>query len=337
MSDPKSPGAHDPGPIMQLATSYWDSRCLLVANDLGVFEALAGGLRSAEDLAAELHLAVHPTRLLLNACVGLGLLEKEGDGFRNHPRSQRFLVPGTPAYLGNAVRYGGDMWAAWSGLAQALRDGRPSLPSERYTGDDPEMTRHFVHGMHNRALGIASALVPALDLAGRRRLLDVGGGPGTYSALLTRRYPELRCTVMDLPEVVALADEILTGMDARERVETVAGDYHSAPFPEEHDVVLISGVFHRESEAGCRDLIERAHAALVPGGLLAVADVFTDPGGAAPVFAALFGLNMMLSAPDGGVHADADVARWLEAAGFREVARRPFPPPMPHRLVLGTR
>jgi SAM-dependent methyltransferase len=322
---------------MRLATGYWESQCLLAANQLGVFEALAHGPRTAEELAAELGLAARPTRLLLNACVGLGLLEKVARGFRNHPRSQLFLVPGTPAYLGDAVRYGRDMWEAWSRLTQALRDGRPAVPSETYTGDDPEKTRHFVHGMHNRALAIASALVPALDLSGRRRLLDVGGGPGTYSALLTRRYPELRCTVLDLPAVVALADEILESMDARGRVETVAGDYHTTPFPEGHDVILISGVFHRESGDSCRDLIERAHRALVPGGLLAVADVFTDPGGAAPLFAALFGLNMMLSAPDGGVHADTDVARWLEEAGFREVVRTPFPPPMPHRLVRGTR
>jgi predicted O-methyltransferase YrrM len=205
-----------------------------------------------------------------------------------------------------------------------------------YTGDDPEKTRHFVFGMHDRALGIGNALVQMVDLSGRRRMLDVGGGPGTYSALFAQRHPELRAKVLDLPEVVALAGEILASMDGGERVETIAGDYRTTEFPGGNDVVLISGVFHRERRTTCRELIERSRGALAPGGLLIVSDVFTDAGGHAPVFAALFGLNMMLSAPDGGVHADADVAEWMEQAGFRKVTRRPFPPPMPHRVVTGS-
>jgi len=326
----------DPGAIMRLTTGYWESKCFLTANRLGVFEALAPAPMTAEALAAKLSLAPRPTRLLLKACVGLGLIEEDTEGFRNHPQSQAFLVPGNSAYLGNAVRYGDDMWEAWSRLDGALGDGRPPVSPTTYTGDDPEKTRHFVFGMHNRALGIGSALVRMVDLSGRRRMLDVGGGPGTYSALFAQLHPELRATVLDLPEVVALAGEILASMKAGERVETIAGDYKATEFPGGNDVVLISGVFHRESRSTCRQLIERARGALAPGGLLIVSDVFTDAGGHTPVFAALFGLNMMLSAPDGGVHADSDVAEWMEQAGFREITRRPFPPPMPHRVVTGS-
>jgi hypothetical protein len=69
--------------------------------------------------------------------------------------------------------------------------------------------------------------------------------------------------------------------------------------------------------------------------VLAVSDVFTDANGAGPAFAALFGLNMALSAPDGGVHADASVTDWMAKAGFAEISIRPFPPPLPHRVVTG--
>ena len=66
-----------------------------------------------------------------------------------------------------------------------------------------------------------------------------------------------------------------------------------------------------------------------------MSDVFADAGGTSPAFATLFGLNMLLTARDGGVHADADVAAWMEQAGCARTERRPFPPPMPHRLVIG--
>jgi ubiquinone/menaquinone biosynthesis C-methylase UbiE len=191
--------------------------------------------------------------------------------------------------------------------------------------------------MHERAIGVGRALVSLVDLSNRRRLLDVGGGPGTYSVLFTQRYPDLRATVLDLPEVIALAGEILGSMEAGERVQTLSGDYRNAPLPEANDVVLVSGVFHRESVDTCRELVRRAYRALIPAGLLVVADVFADEGGATPSFASLFGLNIVLGTSEGGVHADSDVVAWLVDAGFREVRRLPFPPPLPHRVVTGIR
>ena len=132
--------------------------------------------------------------------------------------------------------------------------------------------------MHERALGIARALVPMLDLTGRRAMLDVGGGPGTYSVLLTERFPGLRAEVIELPGVAAVARELVAAAGASERVVLRDGDYHSADFGSGKDVVLMSGMFHRETGQACRGLIERAAACLNPGGLLVVSDVFTDAG-----------------------------------------------------------
>ena len=99
----------------------------------------------------------------------------------------------------------------------------------------------------------------------------------------------------------------------------------------------MSGMFHRETPDACRRLIDRAWHCLVPGGMLAVSDVFTDEGGTQPAFAAMFGLNMMLTAPDGCVHADADVQRWMADRGFGQLRTTPLPPPMPHRVVTGVK
>ncbi len=324
-----------PEPIMRLTTAYWESQVLLTANRIGLFDTLAQGPRDASAIARELGISPRGAVLLLNSCVALGLAMEGTDGYTNSPLSDEYLVAGKETYMGNAIRYSDNLYSAWGQLEQALREGRPSMPAEEYLGRDPAMTRDFVYGMHNRALGIGQALAEIVDLAGRRQMLDVGGGPGTYSALLTRRFPELRSRVMDLPEVVALAREILVSMGEEERVSTFPGDYKDTDFPGGNDVVLISGVFHREREAVCRDLIARAADSLTAGGMLIVSDVFTDAGGCAPAFATLFGLNMMLSAPDGGVHADADVADWMQAAGFLDVRIQHFPPPMPHRVVSG--
>jgi SAM-dependent methyltransferase len=320
---------------MRLSTAYWDSQTLLTANRIRLFDLLAGAALPAESVAAALGTAPRPTRLLLKACVGLGLLEEDVEGFRNSPLSTAFLVSGAPGYMGNAIRYSDNLYGAWGELERALREDAPPMAPQTYLGDDVQVTRDFVYGMHDRALGIGRALVGLVDLEGRRNMLDVGGGPGTYSSLFAQRYPRLHSQVMDLPGVVAIAAEIIASLGVADRVQTLAGDYMKSSFPGGKDVVMISGVFHRETEATCRRLIAQAADSLEPGGLLLISDVFTDADGARPAFAALFGLNMMLSAPDGGVHADADVADWMRDAGFTAVDVRPFPPPMPHRLLIG--
>jgi SAM-dependent methyltransferase len=330
-------GAPDPSSIVRLSTAYWESQALLTANRLRVFDCVADGARSADEVAAALGLDPRSTALLLRACVGLGFLKETAGRFENTPTAAVFLVSRSPAFMGNVIRYSDALYGAWGELENALRSGKPALPAETYLGDDPARTRGFVIAMHERALGIARALVAILDLTGRQRLLDVGGGPGTYSVMLTERFPGLHAEVLELPGVAAVARELVAAAGASDRVQLRDGDYHSADFGTGKDVVLMSGMFHRESESACRSLIARAFACLDPGGLLVVSDVFTDEGGATPTFAAMFGLNMMLTAPDGGVHADADVRRWLADAGFGDLRTQSLPPPMPHRLVLGVK
>lgn len=333
--------APDPAPLLALSTAHWGAQTLLTANRLGLFALLADGPKGppmdAAAVAAALGTDPRATRLLLNACIGLGLLETRDGSLVNSLLADAYLVPGRPGFLGNALAYNDDLYDAWGRLGETLANGRPAVAADSYTGTDGDRTRHFVRGMHNRALGIGRVLIGLVDLTGRRRLLDIGGGPGTYAALFAQAVPALEATVMDLPAVIEIGAEIVAEMGIADRVTHVAGNYRTAVFPGDQDAVLISGVFHRETEQTCRELIAKAREALLPGGLLIISDVFTDAGGTRPTFAALFGLNMLLTAKDGGVHADTDVATWLAEGGFGSLTRQPFPPPLPHRIVTGVR
>jgi SAM-dependent methyltransferase len=323
--------------IMQLSTAYWDSQILLTANRVGLFGVIGEGEQTGPAIAAALGFAARPTALLLKSLVSLGLLQEQAGRFSNTPAGKALLVPGGASFMGNSFRYSDDLYNTWGLLEQALRDDAPQLPPAQYLGDDAERTRHFVYAMHDRALGTASTLVDLVDLTGRHTMLDVGGGPGTYSALFCRRYAQLSSQVLDLPGVTAIAAEIVADMQVADRVGFIAGDYFTRDWPADRDVVMISGVFHRETAAACQQLIARAHASLAPGGLLVIADVMTDSTGSAPTMAALFGLNMLLTAADGGVHADADIASWMAAAGLEQLETQIFPPPMPHRVVTGVK
>ncbi|HYA15987.1 MAG TPA: methyltransferase dimerization domain-containing protein, partial [Bryobacteraceae bacterium] len=205
-----TPRPPDPKPIMDLANAFFGPCVLFAASDAGVFRRLAekDGLTAAE-LAADLGLSERGVRLLADACVAEGLLTKQNETYSNAPLTRIFLVPGSPADLSTAIRFNRDIYAAWGKLPEFIRTGAPVERPQMHLGDDPQRTRTFVMSMHGRAMGIGRGIVPLLDLAGRKRLLDVGGGPGTYSVLITRTFPGLQSTVLDLPEVVKVAAQLI--------------------------------------------------------------------------------------------------------------------------------
>ena len=327
----------DPTALIELSVANWGAQVLFTANRLGLFEICANGPLDVAGIALALHLKERPTGLFLNACTSLGLLEKTADGYVNSQLANIFLNQQGPGYMGNAIRYSDNLYDSWGQLEHALRTDEPVMPPEVYLGEDRDKTRDFVYGMHDRATGTARALVHLVDLGNRTRMLDIGGGPGTYSALFAEQYPQLHSTIIDLPGVAEFGAEIVAKMGYADRIDIQPGSYLELDWPGGMDIVLISGVFHRESEQTCRELIERSKAALVDGGLLIVSDVFTDADHTSPTLATLFGLTMMLSAPDGGIHADASVKDWMTEAGFGGAAVRPFPPPMPHRVITATK
>lgn len=328
----------NPTRIVEMASAFYDSCVLFAASDLGIFKKLAElGEADLETIASACGLDRRCGRLLLDACVALGLCEKRGGRYRNSPESAFFLVPGSPADLSGAIRYNRDVYPAWGRLSETARTGKPVDRPELHLGSDKERTRTFVLAMHHRALGIGQAIVPLLNLSGCKKILDVGGGPGTYSTLIARVFPSVECTVLDLPEVVKIAAELVAQAGMAGRVKLLAGDYHHLAFPTGNDAVLFFGVLHQEGEAVIRELLRRAHAALLPGGRVFVLDMMTDSSRTHPKFSALFGLNMALTTEHGSVFSDEDLACWMTEAGFSDFSYQSLPPPMPHWLASARR
>ena len=325
----------DPGRILDMASAFYESGVLFSASDLGVFQQIeAKGPCDAAAVAGACGLSQRGCRLLLDACVSLGLLTKEGTLYRNTPEVSVFLVPGSPADLSKAIRYNRDVYPAWGKLHAFVRTGKPVEKPEIHLGEDPERTRAFVLSMHGRALGIGRAVVPSVDLSGRKQLLDVGGGPGTYSSLIAEKYPGISCTVIDLPAVASIADELIAGAGLSGRVKTIKGDYHTVEFPAGNDAVIFFGVLHQESPEDIVALFKKAYAALKPGGVIYVMDMMTDATHTRPKFSALFAVNMALTTVNGWVFSDSELREWLGEAGFRGFSCRPLPPPMPHWLAV---
>jgi hypothetical protein len=326
----------NPAPLMRLALAYRSSMVLFAATELDLFTRLHGAGATLAELASATAVEREPLRLLLEACLAEGMLTRDGDRYHNVPVTDAFLVRTRPTYGGHGLKYAEDLYPAWGQLAELVRTGRPVIDPESILGIDKAKTRAFILAMHERARGLSAVLPHGADFAGRRSLLDVGGGPGTYSIALVQSTPGLRSTVLDLPGVLEITREIVDENGCADRVTLRPGNYLTADFGDGYDAVLLSGMMHRETGDTCRMLLGKAFTALDPGGMVVVSDVFFDNDAKdSPAFAVYFALNMMLTSRDGSAHAKTEMARWAAGAGFTRVEVRDLPPPNPHSLVIG--
>lgn len=322
--------------IVDLASAFYGSAVLFAALECDVFTLVArtGADADVKTLAERGGFDPRGLRLLLDACVAVGLLRKEAEVYASTEAGALALVSGAPHDLTRAVRYNRDVYPAWGRLAELVRSGCPVEAPETHLGEDPARTRRFVLAMQGRATGIGRSVVPLLDLGGCRTLLDLAGGPGTYAVLMAQANPELTCVTMDLPAVAEVAAELVRETDVASRVVCRAGDYHTDRYePGAYDAVTVFGALHQESPEMCVSILSRAWTALRPGGRIFILDMMTDATHTQPAFSALFAVNMALTTRDGWVFSDGELHGWLREAGFEACTTRPVPPPMPHWLV----
>lgn len=310
--------------IVDLASAYYGSCVLFAAIDCDIFAKIESGSFDASERGM---------RLLADACVAEGLLEKKDGRYFNTPASREALVPGGARDLTKAIRYNRDVYPAWGKLAEFARTGKPVESPEIHLGADEARTKAFAAAMFARAMGIGRSVVPMLPgMSGR--LLDLAGGPGAYAILLAEANENLDCVTVDLPAISAEAAGYVAKAALTSRVECRAGDYHSDEYePGFYDYVTIFGALHQESPDDIVDILKRARRALKKGGRLFVLDLMTDETHTSPKFSALFAVNMALTTKNGWVFSDAELKSWMVEAGFEPGETRVVPPPMPHWIV----
>ena len=347
--------------IVDLASAYYGSAVLFAAIDRGLFAAVEKSGAFA-DIVKETGASERGMRLLLDACVAEGLLEKDGETYCNTSAGKAVLVPGGPADLTKAIRYNRDVYPAWGHLAEFAFTGRPVERPEVHLGENEERTKAFAAAMFGRAMGIGKSVIGMVgeafaaspgeaaakrspegcacprDASGTVRVLDLAGGPGAYAILMCQANPGMTCVTVDLPAISAEANGYVAQFGLSDRIECRAGSYHTDEYEaESYDAVTIFGALHQESPEAIVDILKRANRALKPGGRILVLDMMTDRTHTAPKFSALFAVNMALTTTNGWVFSDEELKGWMREAGFEPGETRPVPPPMPHWLVTAVK
>jgi predicted O-methyltransferase YrrM len=307
--------------ILSLSGGYWAGCALQAAIQLDVFTALdsAEGI-SAKNLARRLHCDERAFSMLVSALIALEFLDGDENGLILPEASRSFLSRASDRYVGYIVRHHANIMPAWTELAEVVKSGRSRRESSSDTGDEAEREA-FLMGMFNVAMVQAELVAQSLDLGGRKRLLDVGGGPGTYAAFFCKANPGLSATIFDRPTSEAFALNIVRRFGLESRVTFTGGDFLRDVLPSGHDVAWLSQVLHGECPADAAKLVARAAKALNPGGLLAIQEFVVRDDRRGPTHPTLFSLNMLVETQGGQAYTESEIRTMLRDAGAVSVRK----------------
>lgn len=322
--------------LLELSGSYWSTCALHAGVKLDVFTQLDNGPVPSETVAARVNCDRRGLSMLLHALVALGLLEKQGEAFAATPFAASYLSRNSHEYLGHIIMHHHHLMTSWANLDQAVRTGKPVR--ERVSHEDVESSREsFLMGMFNLAMQLAPRVVPQIDLSGHRRLLDIGGGPGTYAIHFCRQNPDLEAVICDLPTTRSFAEKTVAHFDLSDRIGFIDVDFEKEELPEGFDVAWLSHVLHGIGPDACDTLLKKAVKVLEPGGLLLVQEFILDDTRDAPVFPALFSLNMLLGTPEGQSYSEGEIVAMLQKVGATDVRRLQIQLPNGAGIIAGTK
>jgi hypothetical protein len=254
---------------------------------------LDDGPLPAADLAARSGLHELTVTRSLRALAAFGAFKEVSPGvFANTAVSGFFRD--RPGGLRNAALFWGDehLLKSAAELGHSVRTGQSSF--EHVYGESfwDRMQRFpDEHELFNRALADLRSdehqrIAEAYDWTGAETVVDVGGGAGSLLAAILETHPDKRGVLVEKPEVLPEASELLAARGVRDRCDLVGGDFF-APIETTGEVWAMCQVLHDWPDEDCRAILSRCREAMRETDRLLIIEMLAVPGEPNPGIAVL--------------------------------------------------
>jgi SAM-dependent methyltransferase len=177
-------------------------------------------------------------------------------------------------------------------------------------------------GLEVLNFAVARSLARTYDFGQHRRILDLGGGTGSFLAVILQAHPGRDGTLFDVPTVARRVRQRLGREFPDGGIQVVEGDFFIDPIPHDHDVVILANVVHLFSPERNRDLLRRIRGVVPPATRLLLVDVWVDGSRPQPLVPALLAGEFLVATGEGGERGQVKAARAL--ARERHVENVPF-------------
>ncbi len=314
-----------PDPIMKTALGFMAAKHLFVADEIGVFRALAQTPATLDELATRTGVPRRTLRIVTDAMVSLGFLDRRESQYQNGAAAAAFLSGSGPLDLRPALRFLNRIsYRYWLKLEEAVRSGQAQAQIASLSEEEQKI---FSEGVAAFTTPAAAGLAAAYEFGGHRHVLDLGGGTGSFLIAVLGRHAGLSGTLFELPGAVAVARRYLAGKPEAVRIKLVEGDFLKDSLPEGADVVILANVIHVFSPERNLDLLRRIRHHVPDGARLLMVDLWTDSTHTQPPAAPLMAGEFLLFGGEGDVYSVEEAQGWFHKTGWRHVEHKPLAGP----------
>ena len=297
-------------------------QAVTTAVDLNIFSTLAQQPRTIPELAAQLGLQERGLLALLPALAALNYVVEKNGRYHNSPLTSKWIVE-HDTFDAQALLH---FWSKASHellphTTEIIRSGERPFEFYAWTEADAELSDAYQRQLAMNAETAGKDVVKKLVLPDApTRLLDVGGGHGTYSILMCQKYSQLQATILDYFAGLETARQKIVGQPYASRVNLLKGDMWETDWGEGFDMILLFNVLHQYDIETNVQLLHKAKAALKLGGKVAILDQITGkiPGRAINAILRLIALQYYVFA-DGRIFSRDEMSDMCDRAGFGNI------------------
>ncbi|WUH88938.1 acetylserotonin O-methyltransferase [Streptomyces sp. NBC_00433] len=307
--------------MLEMITAGMVSQAIQAAASLGIADVLAGGPRTAEEIAQQVGADPDGVNRLLRALAGYGVFRADRSGryaltpLAGTLRSDAEMPMRSIAMFTNAP----EQREHWSYLLESVRTGEPIMEKVRgvdvwtFFENNEDLAEVFNDAMTDFSNFTLAPITAAYDFNRFANIVDVGGGRGAMLAAILARTPHASGVVFDLSTAVSGAEDMLRATGIAGRCTVRSGSFLET-VPGGGDCYLLKNVIHNWPDEEVVVILRNVREAIGPGGRVLVIELIIPEGnGSHP--GKLADLDMMLLV-GGRERTEADTRTLLDKAGF---------------------
>ena len=319
-----------PDRLLEFGHAFRSAKAVMSAVQLGVFTALAGSARDANNLRQCIGIAARGAHDFFDALVALGLLQRDNLGrYSNAPAADLFLDSRKATYIGDFFEnLDAREYAMWGSLTQALRSGKPQTgfePTAHFGTlySDPRRLDFFVKSMTSSSLPVARTMAERFPWRQYKMVVDVGTAQGCVPVHIALLHSHINGGGFDLPILKTTFDTYVERHELSHRLQFYPGDFFADPLPAA-EVLVMGRVLHNWDLPTKQMLLQKAYAALPSDGALIVYERLIDDERRTAAAGLLSSLNMLIMTAGGFDFTAVDCVGWMQDAGFRDMRVEPL-------------
>ena len=292
------------------------SQTLSAAYKLGLLECLKDQIATLDEIASACDLEHDAALTLIKAATAIDLLQEVepntwtlgelGASIHGNPGVQSMLRHHDLLYRDMADP--AHLLRAREGAA--LRGYWPYVDGDH---NDTVAAARYSELMADSQHLIANHILDAIRLKPGQRLLDIGGGTGTFARLASERFPDAATAVFDLPQVIAAISPRHRG-----EMEVVSGNMFADPIPKSFDTISLVRILHDHDDGPVDHLLSRCFDALPNGGELIIAEPMAGTRNAEAIGHTYFGFYLWAMG-SGRPRTRKELTAALKRAGFHAI------------------